>query len=118
MLYFVKITELRAHLAILRKENKSIGLVPTMGALHEGHLALTKAASECDVVVVSIFVNPLQFNNSNDLASYPRQLEADRERLGQNCDILFAPSSEEFYAENTQLKIQFVLDQKLEGKFR
>ncbi len=118
MLYFVKINELRAHLATLRKENKSIGLVPTMGALHEGHLALIKAASECDVVVVSIFVNPLQFNNSNDLASYPRQLEADKERLGSNCDILFAPSAEEFYVEKTQLKIQFDLDENLEGKFR
>ncbi len=118
MLYFVKINELRAHLATLRKENKSIGLVPTMGALHEGHLALIKAASECDVVVVSIFVNPLQFNNSNDLASYPRQLEADKERLGSNCDILFAPSAEEFYVEKTQLKIQFDLDENLEGKYR
>ncbi len=78
-----------------------IGLVPTMGALHSGHVSLVKKAkSECDVVAVSVFVNPTQFNDKNDLANYPRTLELDCEKLqGEGVDIVFAPPVEEIYPE-------------------
>lgn len=118
MLYFVKIEELRAHLATEKRAGKTIGLVPTMGALHAGHLALMKSARECDVVVSSIFVNPLQFNDMADLASYPKNLERDRELMKDDCDILFAPNAEEFYAEKPEMSMRFDLDSRLEGAFR
>lgn len=78
-----------------------MGLVPTMGALHEGHLSLIRIAQmHCDTVVVSIFVNPIQFNNADDLRTYPRTLEADCEKLQEiGCDMVLAPSVEEMYPE-------------------
>ena len=88
------IKELRAELDTLRKEGKSVGLVPTMGALHAGHASLVKrAVAENDVVVVSDFVNPTQFNDQNDLLKYPRTLEADCKLL-DSCGVtfVFAPS--------------------------
>jgi pantoate--beta-alanine ligase len=93
------IAELRARLADARGEGKSIALVPTMGALHDGHLALVARARElADVVVVSIFVNPLQFGPAEDLDRYPRDLDADRARLdGHGVDLVFAPSVAEMY---------------------
>ncbi|MEN6457471.1 MAG: pantoate--beta-alanine ligase [Thermoguttaceae bacterium] len=93
------ITDLRAHVAALRDQGRRIGLVPTMGALHEGHLSLVRAArSECDCTVVSIFVNPSQFGPNEDFAKYPRTLDADTALLaGCGADIVFAPSSEEVY---------------------
>lgn len=93
------VRELRAAVARARSEGKRIGLVPTMGNLHEGHVALvTKAIQRADFVVASIFVNPLQFGPAEDLASYPRTLAADQEKLLQaGCNLLFAPPVEEIY---------------------
>jgi pantoate--beta-alanine ligase len=93
------VRELRAAVAHARSENKRIGLVPTMGNLHAGHAALVERASQrVDFVVASIFVNPLQFGPQEDLASYPRTLDADKERLLQaGCNLLFLPSVEEMY---------------------
>jgi len=95
------VAEVRAALAGPRREGRSIGLVPTMGALHDGHLSLIRAArAECDEVVVSLFVNPKQFNESSDLAAYPRD-EARDAALAAECgaDLLYAPGVEEMYPE-------------------
>lgn len=83
-----------------RREGSTVGFIPTMGALHEGHLELVRRArGEHGLVVCSVFVNPLQFNNPDDLANYPRQLERDSELLVQaGCDVLFAPVKEELFA--------------------
>src|SRR5213075_2446500 len=82
-----------------REENRNIGLVPTMGALHEGHLSLIhEARAMCDVVVVSVFVNPAQFGANEDFASYPRDLTRDSALLAEyNVDYVFAPAVEEMY---------------------
>jgi len=102
-------------------EGKTIGLVPTMGALHDGHLTLVqKAASENDFIVVSIFVNPIQFNNPEDLAKYPRTLEEDMRKLeNTGCHLVFAPSADEMYPEPDLTEFDFgELDKVMEGKFR
>ena len=93
------VSALRAALAEPRREGRSIGLVPTMGALHEGHLSLIRQARDnCDVVVVSLFVNPAQFNDPGDLRSYPRDEARDAELAARSgADILFAPPVEEVY---------------------
>ncbi len=93
------IVELQNDLFCLRKENKLIGFVPTMGALHEGHASLVKeSVKENDITVVSVFLNPTQFNDKNDLANYPRTLEADCKLLEKvGADFVFAPSVEEMY---------------------
>ncbi|MGE4588178.1 MAG: pantoate--beta-alanine ligase [Acidaminococcaceae bacterium] len=93
------VEELRDELAIAKNAGKTIGLVPTMGALHEGHASLIKAANqENDVVVVSVFVNPTQFGPNEDLDSYPRTLDADCQLAeAQGADIVFAPSPKEMY---------------------
>ncbi len=118
---FKKIEELRAELLKYRLENKKIGLVPTMGALHYGHISLVEKAKEkCDVVAVSIFVNPTQFNNPEDLEKYPRNIERDLDLLKKaGCDIVFTPEVTEMYAGSHDLKISFgTLENSLEGKFR
>ncbi len=96
-----KIQELKDCLAGERQQNKKIGFVPTMGALHAGHLSLVKrCVEENDICVVSIFVNPTQFNDKNDLATYPRTLDNDCALLEPTgCDYVFAPSEAEMYPE-------------------
>jgi pantoate--beta-alanine ligase len=93
------IGDMRAASRVARREGHRLGFVPTMGALHEGHLSLVRAAkARCDVVAVSLFVNPLQFGPNEDLAKYPRTFEPDRELLEKEAvDILFAPTPEEMY---------------------
>jgi len=118
---FKKIRELRAELLNHRLKNKKIGLVPTMGALHQGHISLVEKAKESsDLVAVSIFVNPTQFNNPEDLEKYPRNIERDLDLLREaGCNIVFAPEVAEIYAAPHDLKINFgALESSLEGKFR
>lgn len=115
------IQELRTELDTLRKEGKTIGLVPTMGALHAGHASLVKrAVAENDVVVVSDFVNPTQFNDKNDLLKYPRTLDADCKLLEEcGASFVFAPSVEEIYPEPDTRQFSYApLDTVMEGKFR
>lgn len=105
----------------LRRENKTIGFVPTMGALHEGHLSLIKEARQmADIVIVSIFVNPKQFNDKKDLEKYPRDLTADAQMLTEyEVDYVFAPDESEIYAENFATFVDVVgLTETLEGASR
>jgi len=107
----------------LKQSGKSIGLVPTMGALHKGHVSLVKKAlRQNDLVVVSIFVNPTQFNNKNDLKKYPRTLEKDAELLRQLSDVIlvFAPTADDIYDSNIKSKkFDFDgLEHEMEGEFR
>lgn len=101
MIVINKVNELEKAVEAFRIEGKSVGLVPTMGALHEGHLSLVKRCRrENDVVVVSVFVNPTQFNNKEDLRTYPRTEEADKALLAEaGCNIVFMPTVEEVYPE-------------------
>ncbi|MBV9916846.1 MAG: pantoate--beta-alanine ligase [Solirubrobacterales bacterium] len=115
------VSALRAELRDARRRELSIGLVLTMGALHDGHLALIDGArASCDVVVVSVFVNPTQFNEATDLDAYPRD-EARDVRLAENhgADLLFAPSAEEVYPPGfaTTVSVSGITD-RLEGQRR
>lgn len=104
-----------------REQSSTIGFVPTMGALHEGHATLVrKCVSENDISVVSVFVNPTQFNNKEDLRLYPRTLDADCKMLESlNVDYVFAPCVEEMYPEEDNRQFDFDgLDKVMEGKFR
>jgi pantoate--beta-alanine ligase len=115
------ILETRAVIQKQISEGKTIGFVPTMGALHQGHLELVRrAVLENDFVIVSIFVNPIQFNNADDLAKYPRTLESDILKLGETgCILVFAPSADEMYPEPDLTEFDFgLLDKVMEGKFR
>ena len=115
------IKELQSELDALRNIGKTIGLVPTMGALHAGHASLVKrAVAENDVVVVSDFVNPTQFNDRNDLIKYPRTLDADCELLEKvGASFVFAPSVEEIYPEPDTRRFSYApLDTVMEGRFR
>ncbi|WP_224484129.1 pantoate--beta-alanine ligase [Robertkochia aurantiaca] len=123
MFVFKHKNDLISHLDKERSSGHSIALVPTMGALHEGHLSLIKRAlSECDRAVVSIFVNPTQFDNPEDLEKYPQNLESDLASLQDLSDeiIVFTPSASEMY--NTDVKAQAFdfdgLEHQMEGKFR
>ncbi len=105
----------------LRRENKTVGFVPTMGALHEGHLALVREARQmCDVVIVSIFVNPAQFNEQTDFDKYPRDLTSDASLLSEyRVDYVFAPDAGEIYAENFSTYVYVEnLTETLEGAVR
>ncbi|MBO0950104.1 pantoate--beta-alanine ligase [Fibrella forsythiae] len=121
MHHFSTVQALQHHLNSVRRQGESIGFVPTMGALHTGHLNLVeRAKSECDVVVCSIFVNPTQFNNPDDLARYPRTLDEDSallERVGT--DVIFSPSVAEMYPEPATIRINFgALETVMEGASR
>ena len=112
---------LQDELSVLKAQGKKVGLVPTMGALHAGHASLVKrSVAENDVTVISVFVNPTQFNDKNDLIKYPRTLDADWELLESNGgSFTFAPSVEEMYPEQDDRKFSFApLDTVMEGAFR
>ncbi|MBP5560855.1 MAG: pantoate--beta-alanine ligase [Muribaculaceae bacterium] len=116
-----KVDELRQEIAKARQENKSIGLVPTMGALHGGHRSLVeRARRENDVVVVSVFLNPTQFNNKEDLRTYPRTAEADAALLEEcGVDIAFMPTVDEIYPEpDTRIFDLGSVTQVMEGAMR
>ena len=118
---FTSVASLRNYLEQQTSQQRSIGLVPTMGALHEGHISLINSSKrENDITVCSIFVNPTQFNNPEDLQKYPRTLEADCAMLETaGCDIVFAPSVEEMYPEQPVLKFNFgALETVMEGASR
>lgn len=116
--------ELQAEIDILKSSGKTIGFVPTMGALHDGHKSLVKkAVSENDCCIVSIFVNPTQFNNASDLEKYPRNLNQDAGLLESiGCQLIFAPEPQEIYqAEELNKRFEFDfggLDTVMEGKYR
>jgi pantoate--beta-alanine ligase len=113
--------EMREAIRAAQAAGKSVGFVPTMGALHEGHLSLVDAArAECAVSVVSVFVNPTQFGPKEDLSRYPRDLDRDLELLGgRGCDLVFAPSVEEMYPAGYETSVDVgVLGRELEGEYR
>ncbi len=121
MIVFEKIADLQSYLHSKNGDRFSLGFVPTMGALHEGHLSLVRRAkSENDTVVVSIFVNPIQFNNQEDLQKYPRTLDHDVMLLeGAGCDVVFAPSVEEMYPDQPNEQFNFGnLEKVMEGFYR
>ncbi|WP_159950218.1 pantoate--beta-alanine ligase [Polaribacter septentrionalilitoris] len=122
MKIFITKKEIKSYLSSLKEQNKSIGFVPTMGALHQGHLSLIKKAQQKnDLVVVSIFVNPTQFDKKEDLINYPKTIENDTKLLKSvSCDVLFLPSVKEIYADDiSSKKFDFDgLEHQMEGKFR
>jgi cytidyltransferase-like protein len=118
-----QIGEIKDLLMQVRSQNKAVGFVPTMGALHEGHLSLLERSQEkCDISIVSIFVNPTQFNDPNDFLKYPKLLEQDIELLeNKKCDVLFCPSVEEMYPNGLEERLNFplgLLEEVLEGEKR
>ena len=123
MLLFKRVLDLQKYLNSLKTKNLQVGFVPTMGALHRGHISLVeRSRTECDMTVTSIFVNPTQFNNTEDLVKYPRTPERDIEMLAESgCDILFMPEASEIYPNGTTPSVKFnfgKLDRVLEGVFR
>jgi len=120
---YILIADLRKRLNACVKEKKTIGFVPTMGALHAGHISLIRRSKqENDLTVCSIFVNPIQFNNEGDLSGYPRMIEQDSKLLiEEGVDILFAPDVDEMYppGEELQFDLDFGrLDKVMEGRYR
>jgi pantoate--beta-alanine ligase len=118
---FVTKAELSGYLEELKKSGKTIGFVPTMGALHSGHISLLEiAAAQSDIVVCSIFVNPTQFTDPEDLKKYPRPIEQDIEKLKKSkCDVLFLPEVDEIYPGKEKWHIDLgELENKLEAKYR
>lgn len=122
MLIFEQVSPLIKHLSDLKKQQKTVGFVATMGALHSGHISLVRQAKQRDsVVVVSIFVNPTQFNKAEDLLKYPRNTERDKSLLAEvDCDIVFIPTVEEMYpnkVEPEEINLKG-LDKNMEGTYR
>jgi|ERR1035437_6572458 pantoate--beta-alanine ligase len=121
MIKFEKIADLNTHLEKLKQDGFKIGFIPTMGALHKGHLSLIERAKQDNAkTVCSIFVNPTQFTNQNDLLNYPRTIDADIKLLeSANCDILFNPDVKEIYPKpvNTFFNFGF-LEDVMEGRYR
>lgn len=118
---FESVYSIEQKITALKNSGKVIGFVPTMGALHQGHLSLIEIAGKAtDVVVVSIFVNPTQFNNPDDLKRYPRDLQRDVDMLNNSaCELLFVPTVKEIYPEPDHRVFEFgLLDMVMEGKFR
>jgi pantoate--beta-alanine ligase len=118
---FEEISPLRAFLKGVRIQGKTCGLVPTMGALHQGHISLLETAKrENSLTICSIYVNPTQFNNAGDLASYPRAYDNDCQLLEKvGCDVLFCPSNKTMYPDEPILGFDFGhLNQVMEGRFR
>jgi len=120
---FEDVPSLQKHIEGLKQAGKSIGFVPTMGALHQGHLSLIKACNaECDISVCSIFVNPTQFDDVEDLQKYPRTIQKDKALLINNaCDVLFLPSVATMYPNGTKPTQHFdfgYLDKPMEGAHR
>ncbi|NOX84819.1 MAG: pantoate--beta-alanine ligase [Chlorobi bacterium] len=118
---FNKINDTKRFVREVKGRAKTIGFVPTMGALHRGHLSLMeKAKAENDILAVSVFVNPLQFNNPEDLEKYPRDFAKDRKLLEEvGCDLLFYPDVEEMYPEPVSTKYDFgELEKVMEGSMR
>lgn len=124
MLIVRNVAQLQSEISKVKDNGQTIGFVPTMGALHAGHIGLVeRSVAENDYNVVSIFVNPTQFNNASDLEKYPRNLEADALLLEKaGCDLIFAPSIDDMYSEseqNNRFEFDFEgLDTVMEGKFR
>ncbi|MEO6187519.1 MAG: pantoate--beta-alanine ligase [Ginsengibacter sp.] len=122
MILFKKAGDLNIHLQKLRSQNLKIGFVPTMGALHGGHVSLIeRSKSEIDITVCSIYVNPLQFNNKKDFETYPLKPEADILLLEHTgCDILFHPTENQIYPDQDPMRSFDLgrLEQIFEGKFR
>lgn len=123
MLVFEQTTELEEHIAELKSQGKTIGFTPTMGALHDGHFQLVRRTlEENDISICSIFVNPTQFNQAEDLKKYPRTLEADRAGLEAiGCHILYAPTVDEIYPDGSDYEVEVDLgglDKMMEGAHR
>lgn len=121
MIIFETVSDLQKAILPLKEAGKSVGFVPTMGALHEGHVSLVrKSIEQNDITVVSIFVNPTQFNNKEDLVKYPRTLDKDSALLKDiGADFIFAPNVNEVYPEPDTRQFDFgLLDKVMEGKFR
>lgn len=123
MYIFHTIIELKNFLIQEKENGNTIGFVPTMGALHDGHMSLIQEAKHHNnIVVASVFINPTQFNNAQDLEKYPKTIDQDILLLEKNgCDVLFLPSVAEMYTDGTELLPSYDLgpiEQKLEGKFR
>ncbi len=123
MIIIKEAAALKLQLEKLKLQNKTIGFVPTMGALHKGHISLINTAKQhCDIVVCSIFVNPTQFNNSTDFEKYPITIDNDVALLKEcNCDVLFLPSVQEIYPNGTTNLIKYELgfiETVYDGEFR
>jgi pantoate--beta-alanine ligase len=124
MILFRNIAQIRQHVYIAKKAGNTIGFVPTMGALHQGHISLINASKKAGCLsIASIFVNPTQFNNPSDFAKYPKTLEQDIELLEMaDCDFLFLPSVEEMYPPNQEASLLHYplgrIENLLEGKYR
>jgi len=118
---FKEIEPLKAFLRQQKIATRSLGFVPTMGALHQGHLSLIKASKvENALTICSIYVNPAQFNNLTDLAKYPRALDQDIELLRKtDCDVLFCPDNSTMYSSESLIRFDFgMLDKVMEGRYR